>query len=549
VTVTILQGDCRDLLKALPDQSVQCVVTSPPYFGLRDYGTGTWTGGDPACNHVVGEIRTGLGLAKLGERYAGGGRKANEPKPMTAKSLCPTCGARRVDSQIGLEPTPAEFVAEIVAVFREVRRVLRSDGTAWLNLGDSFASGGGTGAQGSRGQRFDRRHTQETLLDKRNWPEVSIKPKDLMGIPWRVAFALQDDGWYLRRDIIWSKPNPMPESCTDRPTTAHEYLFLLTKSGHKLLWTHRDGRGTRKAPDPDYRWAHRTTGEERATAPDGWPEIGKAEWRRINLWSGSDYFYDAEAVREPMAAASIARLSQDVESQAGSLRANGGAKTNGPMKAVAKGNAKTFRGGGAYTQGRSFDNDGVFGRESHGNAPNEGGSRNLRSVWTIATQPFSEAHFATFPPKLAETCILAGTSEMGACPACGAPWARTITKGEPDEAHRSACGADGSGGYNGRSIKNHDAAGVQNASDVKRRILEGLRKKTYGWRPTCDCLAADPVPCVVLDCFGGAGTVGLVADRLHRDAILIELNPTYADMARRRITKDAGLFAEVTDAA
>jgi hypothetical protein len=184
------------------------------------------------------------------------------------------------------------------------------------------------------------------------------------------------------------------------------------------------------------------------------------------------------------------------------------------------------------------------GDGAHGTIHRTG--RNARDVWTIASHPFPEAHFATFPPKLAETCILAGTSEMGACPSCGAPWARTTTKGEPDEAHRAACGADASGGYAGKSTKNHDAAGVQNASDVKRRILDGLRKKTYGWQPTCECPPGDPVPCVVLDPFGGAGTVALVADRLGHDAVLIELNPEYIEITRRRITKDAGLFAEVT---
>lgn len=168
--IDVLIGDCRDTLRSLPDGSVHTCVTSPPYFGLRDYDA---------------------------------------------------------DRQIGLEQTPDAYVAEMVAVFRQVRRVLCDDGTLWLNLGDSYASGGGTGAQGSRGERFDRRHTQEALGAIRQWS--GIKPKDLIGIPWRVAFALQADGWYLRQDIIWHKPNPMPESVRDRCTKAHEYVFLFSK--------------------------------------------------------------------------------------------------------------------------------------------------------------------------------------------------------------------------------------------------------------------------------------------------------------------------------
>lgn len=346
MSIRIIHGDCRDVLLTLPSDSVDCIVTSPPYWGLRDYG-------------VVG--------------------------------------------QIGLEPTLADYLEIMAGVCRELRRVLKPTGTFWLNVGDSYAGAPG-GFQGKNGQRSMRTFTARIDMPKRGG---GMKPKDLCMVPNRLAIALQDDGWYVRSEIIWSKPNPMPESITDRPTSAHEKIFLLTKSAR--------------------------------------------------------YFYDADAVREPMAAASIARLAQDVEAQAGSMRANGGAKTNGPMKAVAKGNAKSFRGGGAYTKGQSFNNDGLFERETHGNQPNTAGNRNLRNVWTIATRPFKEAHFATFPPELAERCIKAG------CPQGGS----------------------------------------------------------------------------VLDPFGGAGTTGLVADRLGRNATLIELNPDYREMAAQRIENDAPLFSEV----
>jgi DNA modification methylase len=306
VSVQILDGDCRDLLPTLPAQSVHCIVTSPPYFGLRDYG---------------------------------------------------------VNGQIGLEQTPDAFVAELVAVFREARRVLRDDGTLWLNLGDSYASKFacerrnviGAGSPDPSVRRANRL--------------FGLKEKDLIGIPWRVAFALQADGWYLRQDIIWAKPNPMPESVRDRCTKAHEYLFLLSKEPR--------------------------------------------------------YYYDAEAIAEDV--------------------------TVGGGRGLPSGD---------YSAGTGR-NDG--GRHLSGGFPT-GETRNRRSVWTVATQPFSGAHFATFPPDLIEPCIMAG------CPVGG----------------------------------------------------------------------------TVLDPFGGAGTTGLVADRLQRNAVLIELNPAYADMARERIKAEAGLFGAVT---
>lgn len=257
--ITLIHGDCLEVLRCLPDASVQCCITSPPYWGLRDYG---------------------------------------------------------VAGQLGLEATPAEYVANMEAVFREVRRVLRDDGTLWLNLGDSYnAYNGGTGP----GAGLDMRRTKARpdLASGHALRCKGLKPKDLVGIPWRVALALQADGWYLRQDIIWHKPNPMPESVTDRCTKAHEYLFLLAKC-------------------------------ER-------------------------YYYDAEAIKE-----------------AGS-GVSGGAcfgkiNKNGP-------GARRMKDG---------ENESI-----------RDGTRNKRSVWTIPTQAYSEAHFATFPEKLVEPCILAGCPEGG----------------------------------------------------------------------------------------------------------------------------------------
>ena len=294
-------GDCIEVMRTLDAGSVQTCVTSPPYFGLRDYGH---------------------------------------------------------DGQIGLEASPLEFVAKLVAVFAEVRRLLRDDGTLWLNLGDSYA--GSWGAQGrpnGDGQMATRsvasarqisEHPRFDGLTGTRGRDEGYKPKDLFGIPWRVAFALQQDGWYLRQDIIWHKPNPMPESVRDRCTKAHEYLFLLSKSPR--------------------------------------------------------YYFDAEAIAEPLAPSSIERLSQPtLDQQAGSDRVPG--KTNGAMKAV----GPRF-GGNKYGDDDREESRTKSGEEWTGS---ESGKRNKRSVWTVATMPFKEAHFATFPEALIEPCILAGSPPGG----------------------------------------------------------------------------------------------------------------------------------------
>jgi DNA modification methylase len=211
--IRLITGDVLKSLAKLPDESVQCVVTSPPYWGLRDYGTATWTGGDPDCDHQA-PTRQGQTGQRASRTFT-----ANQPY----RDICRKCGARRIDAQLGLEPTPEAFVANLVAVFAEVRRVLRPDGTCWVNLGDSFSSGG------RQTQCQPSLRAGQSGVAIRPPVTSSLKPKDLVGIPWRVAFALQADGWYLRSDIVWHKPNPMPESVRDRPTKSHEYVFLLTK--------------------------------------------------------------------------------------------------------------------------------------------------------------------------------------------------------------------------------------------------------------------------------------------------------------------------------
>ena len=322
----ILEGDCADALRDLPEQSVQTCVTSPPYWGLRDYGTATWEGGDPDCDHR-GPPKASVNstLKNDGRPPERVGQNNAEREGFTPyRDTCGKCGAKRIDSQLGLEPTPEEYVANLVAVFGEVRRVLRDDGSLWLNLGDSYAAKfrqagaehAGALTNGSKGVLTDSRY-------KRDVPP-GLKEKDLCGIPWRVAFALQADGWYLRSDIIWAKPNPMPESVTDRPTKAHEYLFLLTK--------------------------------------------------------GPRYFYDADAVREAVSPAS----------------------DFGADRGAVEDMDDDWRPSAVGTRQKARLGNGSVGDPS---------GRNKRTVWTVATQPYPGAHFATFPPKLIEPCVLAGSAE------------------------------------------------------------------------------------------------------------------------------------------
>lgn len=473
-TRKIYHGDCLEILKQLPDESIDCCVTSPPYYGLRDYGTGTWVGGDPNCPH----FRT----SHVGHNTITGHKNFLEMHGVADsiyKTVCPRCGAIRVDKQIGLEETPEEYIKKLTEVFHEVKRVLKDDGTLWVNIGDSYWG------SGSRGYDFEGKMSEASKLQQGSKGTISLqnipkltgnvngyKNKDLIGIPWMLAFSLRADGWYLRQDIIWHKPNPMPESVKDRCTKSHEYIFLLSKSSH--------------------------------------------------------YYYDAESISEPITESTIKRLSQDLENQNGSYTPS---KGNGNMKAVRSkyGNVeeeKTYRQGmnkdrgfgivekryGLPTQEKfvSFikskttpqqleENTGIkrttidhwFRTDESGFAfpsvddwnkirdyvndwteefqemdnalstvdyetdeigKSSNGKRNKRDVWDVNVQPTKEAHFATFPERLIEPCILAGCREDG----------------------------------------------------------------------------------VVLDPFFGSGTTGRVAERLNRRWIGIELNPKYIDIAKKR---------------
>jgi DNA modification methylase len=258
----ILIGDVRTRLADIPDNTIQACITSPPYWGLRDYGTATWEGGDSSCDHLGKPMAT---KANINRNCGTGNDVKNASAREFYKETCGKCGARRIDSQIGLEQTPDEYVAEMVAVFREVRRVLKDDGVLWLNLGDSYAtvSGGMEQLRKLAGDtpnygaiKYSDGYAGVKKSGKKTAQKLSgLKHKDVVGIPWRVAFALQADGWWLRQDIIWHKPNPMPESVTDRCTKAHEYLFMLTKSA-KYYFNNQAIQEDAKTP-PGATWAER----------------------------------------------------------------------------------------------------------------------------------------------------------------------------------------------------------------------------------------------------------------------------------------------------
>ena len=361
----ILTGNNMEKLKEIESESVDCIVSSPPYFGLRDYGTGTWEGGDSNCPHKR--------LTKISKDTATGHAGMYEQGHVVGdaiyKQICPECGAKRVDDQFGLEETLEEYIEKTVLLFEELRRVLKPQGTVWWNLGDSYASK--SSAFGGRGKNSILNNTSFEDKQRRNTivPE-GLKAKDLMMIPARVAIALSENGWYLRSEIIWHKPNPMPESVKDRPTSAHEKIYLFSKN--------------------------------------------------------KKYYYDSEAIREE-------------------------AKTKPTVR------NKSAEGYQAdYPNGKRFSE----GERTYGN-----GYANKRNVWTVTTKPFKGAHFAVFPTDLIEPCIKAG------CPKGG----------------------------------------------------------------------------IVLDPFGGSGTTGFVANNLGRDAILIELNEEYVEIAKKRIGGDNPLFSEVED--
>lgn len=378
-------GDCLDLLAQMPPESVHCCVTSPPYYALRSY---------------------------LPEGHPG---KAKE---------------------IGSEPTLDAFLATMVTVFRAVWRVLRDDGTLWLNIGDSYAAGATKAAARDRPELTGGGCGTWSTRDATERRGITdLPPKNLLMVPARVALALQADGWILRSDIIWSKPNPMPESCRDRPTNAHEHMFLFAK--------------------------------------------------RLR------YFYDGDAVRE------------GVTGNAHGCGSGIGAKVSEP--------------GSGVKRNSSFS--AAIHNRTSADCPT---SRNLRNVWTIPTQAVKFKHYATFPEKLVEPCIKAGTSQEGVCVECGAPWERVV---EIDD-HAGALGKSW------HDHKDDEFRGQRGVLGVERMP----HRTTTGWRPTCGCDAGTK-PALVLDPFMGSGTVARVCERLGREWIGFDLDERNREMCEKRLRR------------
>jgi len=292
----VMHGDVMEMLEHIKEDSIQTCVTSPPYWGLRDYDTGTWVGGEDDCSHVRD--------SKKSEHTITGHKNNPMVGDAIYKTICPKCGAKRVDNQLGLEETPEEYIENMVKVFRGVHKVLKDDGTLWVNIGDTYC---GTGHKGDLVDPMfpERRNAQSTAINNK---VEGVKPKDMIGIPWLLALALRNDGWYLRQDIIWNKPNAMPEPVKDRCTKSHEYIFLLSKS--------------------------------------------------------RQYYFDYEALQE---------------------------------RALYAGDNRGER------------PDARRGTSMNSINTNTGEFRNKRDVWNINLKPYSEAHFAVFPPKLPEYCIKAGS--------------------------------------------------------------------------------------------------------------------------------------------
>ncbi len=399
-------GDALECLGRLPDGSAQCCISSPPYWSLRDY---------------------------------------------------------QVEGQYGLEKDPGEWVAKMVEVFREVKRVLRDDGVLFLNVGDSYASGGrgGNPTVDSSTLEGSQNNQEQSMIRRSIAPPAGLKPKDLIGLPWMLAFALRADGWWLRSDIIWHKNNPMPSSVKDRPTSAHEYIFLLSKAAR--------------------------------------------------------YFYDAEAVREPSTSGRDDMMTKGLRTGLAYVEQAG--PQDNSYKSKKPDGWATHDGGHG-----SFHRD---GREKGAPAVIRSG-RNARDVWTIPTQSFPGAHFATFPEELVRRCVLASTSEKGACAECGAPLMRIIENPKiPDELrNREGTKMD----YHTRQI-----GGGQGIQDWR----EQNPPRTVGWKLSCSCGTSEIQPCLVIDIFMGSGTVGVVAKRLWRDYWGCDLNPEYVKMAEKRIARTA----------
>ena len=437
--------NCSALELPLADESVQCVVTSPPYWGLRKYSGEQdliW-GGDNHHEHEWGEEIPRAGYRSNDSHPGKLQSIATQNRNIGGSNFCQICGAWH--GAYGLEPTVQMYVDHTLLFLAKIWRVLRKDGVVFWNVGDSYSGGS---RKSNKPQTIANGNEQDLPLDyspsRDMGNQSTIKPKDLCLIPQRVALAAQEAGWWVRSVIIWSKSNPMPESVTDRPTDAYEEIIMLTKFAR--------------------------------------------------------YYWDQEAVREPVAESTIGRELVDF----------GGAKGRNytPDKTDPQ-----YRGGNEQW-GRTFNY-----KASCANG------RNIRNVWEIATQPYPEAHFATFPEEIPSRCIRAATPPK-CCAECGAPWERIVEKGLT--AHDGNTETNYPKGTTANRLALLRQAARERGGEYQNDI------KTLGWQPTCKCNAGTK-PSLVLDPFGGSGTTGKVAKELGRMAVLTDTSAEYCKLAQHRI--------------
>ena len=595
----------EETLANLPDESINCVVTSPPYWGMRDYGTATWEGGSEDCEHIqIQKENLDSGLRNDGREHKGlyEGEKQTIIK-MQYKDTCPKCGAKRIDKQLGLEKTPEEYVAKMVEIFREIRRVLRKDGTVWINLGSSYAHNGACGGSSPDGDR-KYRETDRAKQEKMDYKVPDgFKPKDMIPIPWMVAMALQADGWVLRQDIIWSKLNPMPESVTDRCTKSHEYIFLFSKG----KWTGQEGTEPISCTREDLIWLaamidtegsiciNRKQSGERLKNPtyasrisfynSCRPLVEKVvqltgvgqckeridcdDKRMVYQWqlAGPKVIPILTAI-EPYLIAKKIQSWIAIELQLsnnhwGNNKGWGGGAKEKPTKIVNR-QKELYEGcsqlnktgetsinikqwNGRWTsQPYTYDADAIKEPNTEGSLNRFGGNnkarkrqdkrdgspyewqkddeitelngRNKRSVWTVATQPYPDAHFATYPESLIAPCILAGCPQW-VCPKCGKARERIVEK---------SGGTIGSGGWN---YSKEPMVHMNRGKD-----LSDYETKTTGFTD-CGC-GAGFEPGIVYDPFMGSGTTAKVALKYSRNFIGSEINPDYIKLANKRIAKE-----------
>ena len=464
--VTLYQGDSSAVLQALPDRSVHCAITSPPYFNLRDYRTGTWEGGSAQCDHKAV-------TPKKRPELVGGGCSSWSTRDDSSPyaDTCGKCGARRVDKQIGLEASPAAHLEALLRVFSECWRVLRDDGVLLINYGDSYAcKANGRSAAEVKALGVDSR----TFRDKPFSSAGFLPAKNLLGLPWRLAFALQESGWILRSCLPWFKVNSLPESVSDRASVAHEYVFLLTKRGR--------------------------------------------------------YWYDADAVRRP---APYGR--REWTSVAGIMASIGGGRGHGTVRGADPSAGRSFRTSDAYPLALADQLEAVDAEVERlsllrCHLENLGEARGLLTdtdgeplALNLVSEPSREAHFATFGTNLVKPLLLSCCPET-VCAVCGAGYARAVSISSSYDGQRA-----GQEVYTGQAYGDRP----QSAPRGAKKNFGETHREDRGFSASCGCNAGT-APGVVLDPFMGTGTVAYVARALGRRAIGIELSSEYLEIARRR---------------